>query len=59
MRRIIAAVQKPSVADKAIAALSLPLLRTFAAHVFFSRGSFPDPPPLPASRRQSAVAPAQ
>jgi flavin-dependent dehydrogenase len=42
MRRIIAAVQSPAVLELGCALFRLPLLDSFAWHVFFGRGSFPD-----------------
>jgi hypothetical protein len=42
MRRMIAAIQQPSLVELGCAALRLPFLRRAAAHVFFGRGSFPD-----------------
>jgi flavin-dependent dehydrogenase len=59
MRRILKSVQHPLLADAAVTMLSISPFRALAAHVFFSRGSFPDPPPLAVSGRQSAIASAQ
>ena len=42
MRQAIRAVATPALAEVALAALRLPVLRGVAEHVFFSRGSFPD-----------------
>lgn len=42
MRRIIATVRQPALIESACAVLRLPLLSSFAWHVFFGRGSFPD-----------------
>jgi flavin-dependent dehydrogenase len=42
MRRLHASLRQPALLELACAALRLPLLRTFAGHVFFGRGSFPD-----------------
>lgn len=42
MRRIVAAVQSPALVELGCALFRLPLLDSFAWHVFFGRGSFPD-----------------
>ena len=42
MRRILAAMNNQMLLELSCAALRLPILRDFAAHVFFGRGSFPD-----------------
>ena len=42
MRRLFTAVREPALLELSCAALRLPLLRGFARHVFFGRGSFPD-----------------
>jgi len=42
MRNALRVMTTPAVAELALAALRLPLLRAAAEHVFFSRGSFPD-----------------
>lgn len=42
MRRLIASVQTPALVEVACGLLRLPLLNSFAWHVFFGRGSFPD-----------------
>lgn len=42
MRRVIAAVQSPALLELGCALFRLPLLDSFAWHVFFGRGSFPD-----------------
>jgi flavin-dependent dehydrogenase len=42
MRRMIAAVQSPLLVEFGCAMLRIPLLDSFAWHVFFGRGSFPD-----------------
>jgi flavin-dependent dehydrogenase len=42
MRRAMAAVRSQSLVEAAFAALSTPLLRGFAAQIFFGRASFPD-----------------
>jgi flavin-dependent dehydrogenase len=41
-RRIASAFSRPFLAELAFAALSLPVLKPIATHIFFSRGSFPD-----------------
>lgn len=41
-RRLASAFSKPLLAELAFAALSLPVLKPIANHIFFSRGSFPD-----------------
>ncbi len=42
MRKVMAAVRSPSLIEAAFAALSTPLLRGLAWHIFFGRASFPD-----------------
>lgn len=42
MRRLVATVRQPALLELACAALRLPVLNSFAWHVFFGRGSFPD-----------------
>jgi flavin-dependent dehydrogenase len=42
MRRAIAAIQFPAVMELGCAAFRLPVFDSFAWHVFFGRGSFPD-----------------
>jgi flavin-dependent dehydrogenase len=42
MRRMAATIRQPFVLELACAAMRLPLLNSFAWHVFFGRGSFPD-----------------
>ena len=42
MRRVIATVRHPALLEIACASLRLPILNSFAWHVFFGRGSFPD-----------------
>jgi hypothetical protein len=42
LRRALAAVRSPAVAEIALAALCLPPFRGAAERVFFGRGSFPD-----------------
>jgi flavin-dependent dehydrogenase len=48
MRRIIAAVSSPLLLEIGFGLMRLPLLDSFARHVFFGRGSFPDLQPSPA-----------
>ena len=48
MRRLIAAVSSPMVLEMGCGLMRLPLLDSFARHVFFGRGSFPDLQPSPA-----------
>jgi len=59
MRRVLAAVQSPALLELGCALFRLPLLNSFAWHVFFGRGSFPDvdlPLPLrPALSGQSIL----
>ena len=43
MRRALSLVRHRPVAEALVTALRLPLLRSFAAHVFFGNGSFPEP----------------
>jgi flavin-dependent dehydrogenase len=42
MRRVIAKVQAPALVELGCAVLRLPVINSFAWHVFFGRGSFPD-----------------
>ena len=42
MRRAIAGVKSPALMDLGCALLRLPVFYSFARHVFFGRGSFPD-----------------
>lgn len=42
MRRLTSSARHPALLEIACASLRLPLLRSFAGHVFFGRGSFPD-----------------
>jgi flavin-dependent dehydrogenase len=53
MRYGIRAMSTPMVAELALAALRLPLLRGVAEHVFFARGSFPDVALTPSSAATS------
>jgi flavin-dependent dehydrogenase len=42
MRRLVSTVRQPALLELACAAMRLPILNSFAWHVFFGRGSFPD-----------------
>jgi flavin-dependent dehydrogenase len=42
MRRILKDIQSPQLMEVGCALMRLPLLKSFAHHVFFGRGSFPD-----------------
>lgn len=42
MRRLVATVRHPALLELACWGLRLPVLNSFARHVFFGRGSFPD-----------------
>ena len=42
MRRVVSQVRQPALVELACAAMRLPILDSFAWHVFFGRGSFPD-----------------
>jgi flavin-dependent dehydrogenase len=42
MRRMLNKIQSPHLLEAGCALMRLPLLRSFAHHVFFGRGSFPD-----------------
>ncbi|HEX6926336.1 MAG TPA: NAD(P)/FAD-dependent oxidoreductase [Longimicrobiaceae bacterium] len=44
LRRLLSSIHSPAAAELACAALRLPPCRSVARHVFFGRGSFPDPP---------------
>ena len=58
MRRTLAAIGTPALAEAACAALRTPLFRPLAAKVFFGRGSFPDVEPA-SGRRPGTQAPAR
>lgn len=45
MRRVAATIRQPFLVEMGCAAMRLPLLNSFAWHVFFGRGSFPDMDP--------------
>ena len=42
MRRVLATVRSPELIEVACALMRVPVLKSFAHHVFFGRGSFPD-----------------
>jgi flavin-dependent dehydrogenase len=42
MRRVLAGISQPRVIELSCAAMRMPILNSFAWHVFFGRGSFPD-----------------
>jgi flavin-dependent dehydrogenase len=42
MRRVLATIRSPELMEVGCAMMRLPLLKSFAHHVFFGRGSFPD-----------------
>ena len=42
MRHLVSTVRQPALLELACASLRLPILNSFAWHVFFGRGSFPD-----------------
>jgi flavin-dependent dehydrogenase len=42
MRRMVSTIRRPALVEFACASLRLPVLNSFAWHVFFGRGSFPD-----------------
>jgi flavin-dependent dehydrogenase len=42
MRRVLATIRTPELMEVGCAMMRLPLLRYFARHIFFGRGSFPD-----------------
>jgi flavin-dependent dehydrogenase len=43
MRRLLRTIRSPELMEFGCAMMRLPLLKSFAQHVFFGRGSFPDP----------------
>lgn len=61
LRRALASIRSPWVAELGCAALRSPLLRPLASHVFFGRGSFPDTGEergvTPIHRREAAAEP--
>ena len=42
MRRMVSTIRQPALIEFACASMRLPVLNSFAWHVFFGRGSFPD-----------------
>jgi flavin-dependent dehydrogenase len=42
MRRLVSSVRQPALVELACAGMRLPIVKGFAWHVFFGRGSFPD-----------------
>ena len=58
MRRLLRTIRSPELMEIGCAMMRLPPLRSFAHHVFFGRGSFPDlSPPVTITAPQSASAP--
>jgi flavin-dependent dehydrogenase len=53
MRRTLATVQSSAAIELACGLMRLPLIRSFAHHVFFGRGSFPDLPFKPTTANNS------
>ena len=51
MRRLLSVLNSQTLLELGCGILRLPVLRGFAAHVFFGRGSFPDDVKLPVSAR--------
>jgi flavin-dependent dehydrogenase len=47
MRRAMRVIENPAAMELACALLRTPPLRALASHIFFARGSFPEPAPLP------------
>lgn len=47
MRRAMRLIENPAAMELACALLRTPPLRALASHIFFARGSFPEPAPLP------------
>jgi flavin-dependent dehydrogenase len=58
MRRALSRVQSPLAAELLVRVLALPGFRALARHVYFGRGSFPDPvqPPARADSRRAVSA---
>ncbi len=56
MRRLVANIRQPALIELACASLGLPLLNSFARHVFFGRGSFPDVTTQPTRQTATSVA---
>jgi flavin-dependent dehydrogenase len=55
MRRAMRLVETPTMMELACALLRTPPLRALASHIFFARGSFPEPAPLPRSATRFAL----
>lgn len=55
MRRAMRLVETPAMMELACALLRTPPLRALASHIFFARGSFPEPAPLPESATRFAL----
>jgi flavin-dependent dehydrogenase len=55
MRRVLAAMNNQTLLELGCAAMRLPILRAFAAHVFFGRGSFPDDVKLPQFEKENLL----
>lgn len=55
MRRILAAMSNQTLVEIGCAMMRLPILRSFAAHVFFGRGSFPDDVKLPTAASNKSL----
>jgi flavin-dependent dehydrogenase len=54
MRQMLAAMNNQTLLEIGCAAMRMPILRDFAAHVFFGRGSFPDDVKLPQVKPQKS-----
>lgn len=54
MRSLMRAASNPLLAEVAFAALAIPPLSAIARHIFFSRGSFPDPGVVEVPRMRTA-----
>ncbi len=55
MRRVLAAMNNQTVLELGCAAMRLPLMRSFAGHIFFGRGSFPDDVNLPQFEKKKSL----
>src|SRR5881394_526690 len=56
MRRVLATIRSPKAIEVGSALLRLPLMNSFAHHVFFGRGSFPDMAVQRTSQEPSSIA---
>ena len=57
MRRLLRTIRSPELMEIGCAMIRLPLLHSFARHIFFGRGSFPDlSPPVEITAARSASA---